>query len=386
MKVERRAIVSILMILLLAVPLSVFAGGQSEAKAADKIVFAVAAPMTGDSAAMGIQITQGAQIALDEINSAGGVGGKKMEMTVGDDEANPQKATILAQKLASNDKLLFILGHNNSGCSISALPTYEEVGLPVISPTNTAPELTKLGHANYFRVCPSDELVTAQQVLLGLKELGLKKPAVIWENTDYGKSLRDLIADALEENGFKLLADESYVPQVDRDYSAQITKFKGLGVDSVYFMGEYTASALFLKQSDSLGFNAQVIGSSGNSNPKVIEIAGESAEGLYVVAMFDPNDPRPKPKAFIDKYLAKYGERPGEWGAHAYDIVYLVKAALEAGATDRASLIATLRKLPVFEGVTGQIKFDQYGDVPGKKAVVLLVKNGGFTNYVPTKY
>lgn len=221
---------------------------------------------------------------------------------------------------------------------------------------------------------------------MGVKELNIKKPAIIWENTDYGKSLRDLAADSLEKVNIKLLSDDSYVPQVDRDYSSHVTKLKAKGVDGVFFMGEYTATALFLKQAKNMALDLKVVCSSGAANTQLINIAGESAEGTYVITMFDPNDARPLPAAFIANYQKKYGEEPGDWGAHSYDIVKLVKAAMEKGAHDRKSLIEELHKLPEFQGVTGMIKFDQYGDVPGKKAAVLLVKDGKFNGYLPTKY
>lgn len=359
----------------------------ADARAADTIKFALAAPLTGDTAAQGLQDRAGAELAVAEINATGGVKGKKLEMTAFDDQANPQQATIVAAKIASEGDYLFVLGHNNSGCSLAGLPAYANVGLPVISPANTAPTLTDLGYKNYFRIIAND-LLTAQQLAdLGVKEKGLKKAGILWENTDYGKSLHDLIESALKSRGVQIVGDESFVPGVDRDYSAQLTKFKGAGVDSIYMMTEYTASALILKQARTLGLQAQAFGSSGASNPKLIELAGPAAEGAIVVSAFDPNDQRPKQVAFIQKFMGKKnGERPGEWGAHSYDIVYLVKAAIESGATDRASLITKLHALKGFEGVTGLTEFNDKGDVPGKKMVTLRVENGKFVYFKPTKY
>jgi branched-chain amino acid transport system substrate-binding protein len=354
--------------------------------AQDKILFAIAGPMTGDSAAQGIQMRNGATIAMDEINGGGGVKGKKLEYVVGDDIANPNQATVVAQKFATDNTILFILGHNNSGCSISALPIYEKAGLPVISPTNTNPTITSLGHKNYMRVIVDDDMIVTQQVLLAVKELGFKKPVVIWENTDYGKGMREVAYRKLKELGIPILADESYVPGVDRDYSAQATKFKGTGADVVLFMGEYTAGALFAKQAKNLGLTAQIVCGSGCSNPKLIEIAGPAAEGFYALTTFDPNDERAAQAAFIKKYTGRYKDAPGEWAAHAYDIVYLVKKAYEMGGTDRASLIKSLHEVKAFPGVTGTIEFDAKGDVSGKNVMVLLVKSGKFTTYVPKKY
>ncbi len=363
-----------------------FLASGSAVLAQEKILFAIAGPMTGDSAAQGIQMRNGATIAVDEINAAGGIKGKKLEFIVGDDVANPNQATVVAQKFASDNQILFILGHNNSGCSISALPIYQKAGLPVISPTNTNPTITSMGYKNYMRVIVDDDAIVAQQVLLAVKELGFKKPVAIWENTDYGKGMRDVAYKKLKELNIPILADESYVPGVDRDYSAQATKFKGLGADVVLFMGEYTAGALFAKQAKNLGLTAQNVCGSGCSNPKLIEIAGPAAEGFWALTTFDPNDERPAQAAFIKKYTSRYKDAPGEWAAHSYDIVYLVKKAYEMGGTDRPSLIKKLHEVKAFPGVTGTIQFDEKGDVSGKLVMVLVVKGGKFTTYVPKKF
>jgi branched-chain amino acid transport system substrate-binding protein len=329
---------------------------------------------------------EGANVAVEEINAAGGINGKKLSMEVFDDEANPQKAVIAAEKIATNKNFLFVLGHNNSGNSIATLPIFEKVGLPLISPTNSAIKISQLGHKNYFRVCPHDGQIGKEQVLLGVKELGLTKSAILWENTDWGIGLRDYIVGVLADFGIKIIGDETFVPAVDRDYSAQITKFKGLGVDVVYFAAEYTAGALFLRQARSLGFNAQAIGGQGTTSPKLIEIGKDATEGFFTIGLFDPNDTRPQQAEFIKKYLKRTGKRPGDWESHSYDIVYLVKAAIELGAKDRATLIQKLHEIKGFKGVTGTIEFDDKGDVVGKKLVILQVKNGDFVRYFPTKY
>lgn len=354
--------------------------------AQDKIIFAIAGPMTGDAAAVGMQMRYGANIAVDEINAAGGVKGKKLEYIVGDDMANPNQATIIAQKFAADKSLLFILGHDNSGCSISALPTYQKAGLPVVSPTNTNPKVTALGFKNYMRIIANDNLIVEQQVLLAVKELGFTKPAVIWENTDYGKGEREVAFRKLKELGITPVGDESFVPEMDRDFSAQATKFKGAGADVVLFMGQYTAGGLFIKQAKNLGLAAQVVGSNGISNPKLIEIAGPASEGVYAQSAFDPYDERPAQATFIKKYMSRYKDAPGEWGAHSYDVVYLAKKAYEMGGTDRPSFIKKMHEIKAFPGITGTIEFDANGDVPGKNVMVLVVKDGKFKGYVPKKY
>lgn len=351
------------------------------------IKFYVAAPMTGDTASHGLQIQTATQIAVDEINAAGGINGKMLEFEVMDDQANANQAAIVAEKIISDDDALFVLGHNNSGCSLSALPTYEKVNMPVISPTNTSATIVDEGYANYFRIISTDALNGSQLVKLAILELGNSTPALIWENTDYGKGLRDIAIETLEELGVDYVGDESYVAGVDRDYSAQVTKFKGAGADVVLFLGEYTAGALFAKQNISLGLNAEIVGSNGNSNDKLIEIGGADVEGMYTMTSFNPYDTDERIQTFVKAFAAaKNGELPGEWGSHAYDIVYLVKAAIEAGGTTRDLLIEKLHELKAFEGITGTIEFSENGDVPGKKVMVMVVKDGKFEAYKPTKY
>lgn len=349
--------------------------------AADTIKFLVVGPMTGDSAAQGQQMRSGAKIAIEEINAAGGVNGKKMEFEVADDVGTPNQATLIAQKYSLDKNILFVLGHNNSSCSIASLPIWEKAGIPIISPSNTSPTITQLGHKNYFRVIANDDIMARQLSEVAVKSLGMKKPAIIWENSDYGKGMRDVAMDALPKLGVTVVAEDSFISGVDRDYSAIVTKYKGAGVDGVIFLGDYTGGGLFAKQAHNLGLKVKLAGSSSCSHPKLIELGGEGAEGFYVMAPFDPFDTRPKQATFIENFVKETKERPGEWGSHAYDIVYLVKAAYEAGGTDRAKLIKALHDLKGFTGVTGSLQFNEFGDVTDKDAVVIYVKDGKFERF-----
>lgn len=348
-------------------------------------LLAVAGPMTGDAANNGIQFQRAVQLAVDEINAKGGVGGKMLEFIVGDDQANPNQGLIVAQKFADNPDILAVIGHNNSGVTLACLPTYAKAGLPVISPVNTAVELTESGFGNYFRVIVRDDVYKQQFAEFAVKELGAKKPAIVWENTDYGKGGRDVTVAALKDLGFELAGDLSYTPGTDRDFSAQITKLKGAGADVVLYLGDYTNGALFEKQSETLGLQATFFGSGDCFHPDFIKIGGAATEGAYVFTAFDANNPDPAIQTFVAAYKSKYDEEPGEWASHAYDTVSVIVAAIEKGGTDRAKLIEALKTVDL-QGVSGPIKFDAKGDVIGKKIYALLVKDGKFTSYVPTKF
>ncbi|MEL7566851.1 MAG: ABC transporter substrate-binding protein [Dehalobacterium sp.] len=356
-----------------------------QAEDSGKYTLAVVGPMTGDSASQGIQYQRAVQIAVDEINAKGGVGGKKLEFLVGDDQANPNQGLIVAQKFADNKDILAIIGHNNSGVTLACLPTYQKAGLPVVSPTNTAIALTESGYDNFFRVIVRDDVYKQQFSEFAVKELGSKKPAVVWENTDYGKGGRDVIVAALEGMGVEVTGDLSYTPGTDRDFSAQITKLKGEGSDVVLYLGDYTNGALFEKQAKTLGLKATFLGAGDVFHPDFIKIGDKDTEGAYILTAFDANNSDPAIKTFVDNYKSKYDEEPGEWASHAYDTVMVIAKAIENGGTDRAKLIEAIRNID-YQGVSGHIKFDAKGDVSGKKIFPILVKDGKFTSYNATNF
>lgn len=357
--------------------------GDTESAGGKTYTLAVCGPMTGDSANNGTQFQRAAQMAVDEINSAGGIGenGDQLALVIGDDQAQTTQGLIVAQKFASDDSVLGIVGHNNSGVTMACLETYAEYNMPVCSPTCTATDLSQNGYENFFRVIMSDVDYKSQYAQIGVEKFGAKKPAIFWENTDYGQGGRDVVAKYLEDAGVEIVEDLSYNPSTDRDFSAQITKMKESGVDLVYVLsGEYTAGALFTKQAKTLGLEATLFGAGDCYNPNFLEIAGDAAEGFYCLTAFDATNPDEAIQEFVEKYSSEFDEMPGEWAAHAYDTVMVYAKAIEAGATDRASCIEKMRDV-TFEGVSGHIEFNEDGDVVGKETFLTEIKDGAFVSY-----
>ncbi|MCX7615098.1 MAG: ABC transporter substrate-binding protein [Clostridiales bacterium] len=361
-------------------------GGTSASKT---IKFAAVAPMTGDGAVMGQQQKWGVQIAVDELNAAGGVLGNQLAFDVFDDQGSPNQALIAAQKIVGDKDIRFVIGHINSGCSLAALPTYQQANLPEISSTNTNPQLTSKGFKNYFRVILDDNAFMGQDTQFAVKELGFSKIGVMYENTDFGTGGRDVVLAELQKLGLKSLSTVTYNPSTDRDFSAQITGFKSAGVECVIFVGEYTAASIYLKQRASLGLTAAIVGCSSEFNPEILKIAGKDAEGLYTVSSFNPNNTDTMMVSFVKKFKElSGGTQPGEWSAHGYDAVLAavngIKTVNKADFTGQ-ELIDALHSMPEFQGVTGKIKFDEKGDVTGKILSYWHVENGQFASYTPTK-
>ncbi len=388
-----RRIIALLMVLMLALSLSACKKSDSGSGAMTKgtIKFAIIGPMTGDGAAMGKQQEEGVRIAMDEINSAGGIlDGLKFEAEVFDDQGLPNQALIVAQKIGTDPDIKFAIGHINSGCSLAALPTYEEAKLPLVSGTNTAPSMCDQGYNYYARICVNDSEIMSYDTAFALEEFDLKRPAVMYENTDYGVGGKEVTMATLEKYGVEPVADVSYIPTTDRDFSAQLTTMKAANADCVIFIGEYSAASIFLKQRKSMGFEGMFIGGASCANPKIIEIAGaENAEGLYTITPFNPKSKTNKRSVeFADKFYEKTGEVAGEWGSHAYDCFMTYMKALEynGGYTNGDDLIKAIKDMDAFEGCTGTISVEENGECGHKELIFMTVENGEYVEYVPKKY
>lgn len=374
-------------LILTALTLFSVAGCSAGTKKADTIKFACVGPMTGDNAAAGQFMKNACDIAVEEINGKGGVLGSKLEFEVFDDMASPNQALIAGQKVASDKDIRFVVGHANSGCTLAALPTYKSSGIPAISGSNSSPTITEQGFDNFFRTCLDDNINQAGVTEFAIKELGNSKPALIYENTEYGKGMLGAAKEKLTELGITAISESTYNPSTDRDFSAQITEMKANDADCVLFMGEYAAAGIFLKQRESLALNAPVIGCTALYYDELINIAGSAANGFYTGAQFSPYTDNEIALDFIARYEEKYGITPNEYATFNYDSIMAYVNAIEyMGKTDftQEELIAALHTMPAFAGVAGDIKFDEKGNIAPRPIYYFQVVDEAFAAY-PTK-
>lgn len=382
-KMTRRSIA----LILAALTLFAMAGCSTAAKEQDTIKFACVGPMTGDNAAAGLFMKNACEIAVEEINAKGGLLGCKLEFEIFDDMASPNQALIAAQKVASDKDIRFVVGHANSGCTLAALPTYKAANIPTISGSNSSPTISEQGYDNFFRTCLDDNINQSIVTEFAITELGFSKPALIYENTEYGKGMVGAANAKLTELGITAVSESTYNPSTDRDFSAQITDMKANGADCVLFMGEYAAAGIFLKQKDSLTLNVPVIGCTALYYDELIKLAGASAEGFYTGAQFSPYTDNAVALAFIDKYEEKYGSTPNEYGAFNYDCVMAYVNAIQyIGKADftQEELISALHNMPPYAGVAGDIQFDEKGNIAPRPIYFFQVENGAFVAF-PTK-
>lgn len=347
--------------------------GWTQARA--QVTIGVAGPMTGQYAAFGQQLREGAAQAVADLNAHGGVLGQKIVLQVGDDACDPRQAVSVANQFASNG-VVFVAGHYCSGSSIPASKVYADEGILEISPGSTNPDYTDKGSWNTFRVCGRDD----QQGKVAGAWLAAHerdaKIAILDDNTAYGKGLADETRKALNAAGVKEALDESYTPG-ERDYSALVSRLKAAGVTVIYVGGYHTEAALIIRQAKAQGMHATLVGGDALVTSEFWQIAGPAGAGTL---MTFPPDPRTRPEAaaVVAEFRAKKIDPEG-YVLYTYAAVQIwAEAAAKAGGTDAQKVAATLKKDGPWPSVLGPIRFDARGDPTGGGYVFYRWEDGKY--------
>lgn len=354
---------------------------KAEAPKAPEVItvkIGAASPLTGPQAHIGIDIRNGVQLAIDDANAANvEIGGKKVkfEIVAEDDEANPTKATTVAQKLA-DAKVAAVVGHFNSGASIPASKIYADAGIPQISPASTNPDYTLKGYKTTFRVVAHDGQQGPVLARFAAKTLGAKTVAVIDDSTAYGQGLADNFEATAKSLGMKVVARE-HTTDKDTDFKAILTKIKGRKPDLIMFGGIDPQAGPMVKQMKDLGIKAKYIGGDGMQTPNFIKLAGEAAaEGVMASIPGLPKDQMPGGKAFLEKFKAKFNQEVELFAPMGYDAVMVfIDAMKRAGSTDPAKFLPEVGKTN-YQGVIGPIAFDDKGDLKVGPITIYVVKGG----------
>jgi branched-chain amino acid transport system substrate-binding protein len=334
-----------------------------------------ASPLTGPQAHIGIDIRNGVQLAIEDANAAGvEIGGKKVkfEMVAEDDEANPTKATTVAQKLVDS-KVVGVVGHFNSGASIPASKIYSDAGIPQISPSSTNPKYTQQGFKTTYRVVAHDDQQGPTLGRFAIDTLKVKSVAVIDDSTAYGQGLADAFERTIKEGGVKVVTRE-HTTDKDTDFKAILTKIKGLKPDLIMFGGIDPQAGPMVKQMSELGIKAKFIGGDGMQSLNFIKLAGPSAEGVYASNPGLPKEKMPGGVEFLKKYKAKFNQDVELFAPMGYDAVMVfIDAMKRAGSTDPKVFLPELAKTN-YQGVIGPVAFDDKGDLKNGPITVYIVK------------
>jgi len=348
----------------------------------EPIYIGFAGPLSGDQSQFGVDIARGVEIAVDEINQKGGLLGRKVELIKLDDKADPREASNAAAKLVANEKVVGVVGHLNSGCSIPASISYNRANMLMISPSSTADDVTNRGLENVFRVVFKDSKQGPAAAVFAKEKLGANAIAVLNDKTAYGKGLAEAFKNKAIELGMNIVAEDAYSVG-EKDFSTLVTKLMSANPDVVYVGSMYAEAALLLKQARPRGLKAILMGGDGLFAPKLIEIAGDAAEGIVISFMAPPWEETETASNFLKTYKEKYKEDVKSFAPLAYNaMMALAEGIKRAGAAERGAIIKAMHA-PDFqlEAIGGTIKFDKNGDIEGRQPYFYTVKNGKFVLY-----
>jgi branched-chain amino acid transport system substrate-binding protein len=352
-----------------------------------EIVIGINAPMTGDIPKVGEGTKYAAEIAMTEVNDAGGleVGGKKypVRIIVEDNEATAEGATAVATKLITQDNVLIMIGAQASKQAIPAGQVANDNETPMISPWSTNPRTTK-DRPWVFRACFLDPFQGPVDAKFAMEELGAQKAAVLYDvASDYPKGLAEEFKKAFEALGGQVVAFETFTTK-DKDFSAQLTKIKAAEPDVLFVPQYYDEVPLIAKQAHELGITVPILGSDSWGSAELMNLCGDDCKGSYFSTHYAAAGATGATKAFIDTYNAEYGYVPDDVGALTYDAMYIAfKAIQDCGEltgdlkADRQCVRDALAQLKNFEGITGRMDFSGGTGDPLKCAVIVRINDAG---------
>jgi len=351
-------------------------------KAAEPIKIAIIGAMSGTNAVLGDWMKKGVTLAVEEKNAAGGICGRQISIVIYDDEADPTKSVNLAQKVATEDKVVAAWATTNSTSALADIPIFAQY--KIVQLTNgTNVDITKKDSAYIFRSCPAGTAYEIPLVDFLVKTKGFKKLAIITDTSAYGKGEADYQTAALKDLGLEPLARESYGID-DKDFTGQLTKILQTQPEVLLFGGSEIASGLIAKQARQLGFKGQMAGGPAIGTPKFIETAGaDIAEGVFFTGAYPTNDLNDMTRAFAKRYAARWnGEQPEIHGANTYDGTQMLMMAMEKSCANMTgeTIAAEFHKISGYKGLQGTFNVEPSGETL-TKTLLGIIKGGKLTLY-----
>lgn len=353
---------------------------SGDAQKSDKIKIGANLELSGGVASYGQSAKEGIQLAIEEINKEG-INGKKLELVTVDNKSDAAEATSGALKLATQDKVVAMIGASTSTNTLAQVQIAQDNKIPLITPTATNATITnKDGKLNdfVFRTCFIDPFQGTVAANFASNDLKVKSAAVLIDSSsDYSKGLATSFKKSFEANGGKIVKEEAYVAK-DTDFRATLTNIKAAKPEYIFVPGFYEEVGLIIKQARELGLNVPIMGGDGWDSPKLVEIAGAaSLNNTFITNHYSSGDSDKKVQDFVAAFKAKYdGKSPDAFTALGYDTVYFLADAIKrAGSSDSKKIQKALAETDGLELVSGKVKLDQNHD-PIKAAVILEYKNG----------
>jgi branched-chain amino acid transport system substrate-binding protein len=347
--------------------------GGGAAPTTGPVYFGVSGPVTGPNAEYGRLWKQGFDLALAKINAAGGINGRPVALKWEDSQSDPKQTVPIAQKFVDDSTIIAELGDFSSPASMAASSVYQDAGLVQFGFTNSHPDFTKGGDHLWS---PSLTQETLQNANVGFVAQSAKKVAVLYQQTDWGKSAFDIFAAGAQRHDIQITYSSAFLPD-STDFRPILINARDSKPDAVVHLGYGPDGALIVKQLRDVGFTGQFFG--GQNTPEFLSLAGPAAEGDIITGAFTTDDPRPEVQEFVKSFQAAYRETPGDFNVYAYDALTTVVAAARAGGATRDGVQKGLLETKDFPSIQfGTFSFDGQRRPADPKVRELVVSGGKF--------
>ena len=344
----------------------------------DVIKIGFFAPKTGPAAADGESATNSARLAVDQINSAGGVLGKKLELVEYDDQLDPKQAVAIAQRLTTRDGVVAVVSGSYSGPTRAAAPIFERAKLPMIAAYAVHPDIPKAGDF-IFQQSFSGVVQGRAAAVVAAEQLKAKRISILSVDNDFGQTIVDGFREQAQKLGLEIVSTDKFKIG-DKEFSPILTKINEQNPDVLFVVGYAPEGAQIVRQARSLGLKAKILGTEGlDSTVQFLEVVGDAGDGVVIVTNLNRDDTDPQTQAYIKAYRDRYGHDPDMVGASVYDAFQLLAEAIKrAGSTDPVAIRNALAGITDFRTVTGPLyRYDEIGQAL-KPVAVQQVKDGAF--------
>ena len=370
--------VALLSVLFIACPPKPESNGAQGGGAATtgEILIGEYGSLTGSEASFGQETHNAIMMAIDEVNAAGGVNGRKIRILTEDDQSKAEEAANAVTKLITQNNVVAVLGEVASSSSLAAAPICQANRVPMITPSSTNPAVTEKGDY-IFRVCFLDSYQGQSMANYLTNELKMKTAALLIDmRSDYSTGLAQFFEQQFVKNGGRIVARQSYA-KGDNDFRSQLTAVRAASPEVIFVPGYYNDIGQIAMQARDLGIQQPFAGGDGWESPKLIDIGGKALEGSFYSTHYFPSDPNPIIQKFVTKYRQQHQRTPDGLAALAYDAALIVVDAIRrAGTTDGPKLRDAIAATKDFQGVTGTITLGPDRNPQGKSMVIVEVKNG----------
>jgi branched-chain amino acid transport system substrate-binding protein len=322
----------------------------------EPVTIGVTGPLTGQYAQYGVQWKKGFDLALDEINAGGGINGRPLQYVFEDSQSDPRQTVAIARKYVADDRIVVEIGDFSSAASMAASPIYQAAGLVQFGFSNSHPDFTKGGDYVWSNaVNQKDEMPLLADFV---HDLGLKKVAVLYINSDWGRTAKDLLAEAVVQRGGAIVGAEGYLAD-EKDFRSAIVRLRGANPDSIALISYYPDGAQLTRQIRQAGITQPIVAGGSIYSPKFLELGGDAVNGVLTTVPFFPGDPRPIVQSFVKSFIAKFGVEPDAYNGRAYDTMILLASVMRQFGTERKAIKEGLGKIKGVPSVVyGSVAFD----------------------------